>query len=59
MAAFHYGEAEHLGGKDGIWQHSQVREVPWILARAQMHASLAAAVELRALRLTLGGDRDG
>jgi hypothetical protein len=37
LAAFHYGEAERLGGQDGEWSRSQVRCVPWVLARAQVH----------------------
>jgi hypothetical protein len=39
----HYREAERLAGKNGLWCQVDTEAVPRILARAQVHATLAQA----------------
>lgn len=43
----HYELAERLGGPSGDWYEQDERDVPIVLARAQLHAYLALAAELR------------
>lgn len=37
----HYAEAERLAGENGEWYYADPERVPAILARAQVHATLA------------------
>lgn len=37
----HYREAQRLAGEDGEWYYADPDRVPAILARAQVHATLA------------------
>lgn len=57
LSTFHFYEAERLGGPDGDWRCAQTGDVPVLLARAQVHASIAVVAELQALRLMLGGEQ--
>lgn len=39
----HYAEAQRLAGENGEWYYADAERVPAILARAQVHATLALA----------------
>ena len=44
-----YAEAEKLAGERGDWYFANPEDVPTVLARAQVHATLALVDQLRAL----------
>jgi hypothetical protein len=42
----HYNEAQRLAGENGEWYYVAADDVPQILARAQVHATLALAAAI-------------
>ncbi|PXY17885.1 hypothetical protein BAY59_35450 [Prauserella coralliicola] len=53
----HADAAEEIVSEHGEWYVTEPHALPTLLGRAQVHATLALAQEIRALRIALCGEK--